>query len=937
MVSASNSSVHSPRTAPGTPVVFSPPPQPSQAVAETGSENILSQMQEIAKVSERTPPSHSQIQQNQGAQSGSGASSSGGSPPKLTRERVAFPPRRRLFSRPDEEPGGGVSGNNGSSATSGSGSLAPPRDSSGLRSSSETSVFDFRDSDSEGEMPILEMQTLGEMRRDRKSHTKHQMQASSVTVPEVIELSEEGVMDAASRSEAQKEIESRPLSPLDPFWTATCDKFLEQLRMGSTKRKCRRKKTVAELKSIPDKIDNRSETVDVKEDTMESEKKVEKSEAKEEVKEGEKRKSEKKKSEKLVIKEKKPKLEDSDEDVPLIKRRGRPKKKDSSDVDVEDEISLAEIKARLGRADKGVALEAPKNVRSRSSSSSSSISSSSIISSDDDEENSDSHGETVAERLRRRKRQCKEGNDEDGEGSIGMRLRSKAPCTLQKATSSEKERRSESSEKLSSKKKKPQFGDGSGFRPGWEEEVYWFKRSLRMPVRLINIPRPPHTHRLSASLPDLDPYPNSPAASTIDSADFTLQRRHLAHPGGSLDHRQSVWSSVRSDLADSDLDSSSNLSAPWHHARRTDDLGGDSEEATSSTTVSTKLKNNADNDNNNSILNLLVRKYSHSKSPRKKSCEKSWLSERSGLRIIPRSSSGPELLPTPSLGIGFKKSSNSKVDNKRVSLQAKKHKSKKDTKDSVGEKKPVCDIEESLYLGYFRKKTVTNFRDAFRQNGGILAENFAPIVFKSRTRTQTRVLRQRATIREVFGEDRPASAPPICHKESVDIQQSDNTEGKRRTLKQDTGIMGKNRSCTITGGRPGLRSAGLRRSNKAVLNSKRRLLRRDHGLLCALGSKKLSGKEASKSLVSNEPVALVPPMSRESSVTKASTAAASPPSSTSQQMEDGMVPPNGKRIKLRSVRRKFRSGFDYIRKKKKQQKREGDAEGNKEKKKVFFS
>jgi hypothetical protein len=170
----------------------------------------------------------------------------------------------------------------------------------------------------------------------------------------------------------------------------------------------------------------------------------------------------------------------------------------------------------------------------------------------------------------------------------------------------------------------------------------------------------------------------------------------------------------------------------------------------------------------------------------------------------------------------------------------------------------------------------------------------------------------------------------------VNIQQGENIEGKRRTLKQDTSIMGKSRSCAITCGRPGLRSAGLRRSNKAVLNSKRRLLRRDHGLLCAVGSKKLSGKDVSKSVGSNESVALVPPVSRESSVTKASTAASSPPSSTSQQMEDSMVPPNGKRIKLRSVRRKFRSGFDYIRKKKKQQKREGDAEGNKDKKKVFL-
>ena len=934
--------MHSPRTTPGTPVVFSPPPHPVQAAADMGSESILLQTQEVTKVSEQTPPSNGQTQQNLGAQSGSGASSSGGSPPKLTRERVVFPPRRRLFSRPDEEPGGGVSGSSGGIA-SGSGSLAPPRDSSGLRSSSETSVFDFRDSDSEGEMPVLEMQTLGDMRRDRKSHTKQQVQASSVPVPEVIEIPEEGVEDtttaaaaaaaAAAVSEAHKEIESRPLSPLDPFWSATCDKFLEQLQMGGAKRKCRRKKTVAELKTVPHKIENKAEITEMKVDPVEDGKKVDNNEGKHEVKEEEKSKSERKKGEKLVVKEKKPKLDDSDEDVPLIKRRGRPKKKDSSDGDVEDEISLAEIKARLGRADKSAAIEVPKNNGSRRSSNSSSSMSAIVSSDDEDEEDSDSHEETVAERLRRRKRQGKEGNDEDGRGSIGMRLRSKVPCTQQKSTSGEKERQSESSGKSNSKKKKPQFGDGSDFRPGWEEEVYRFKRSLRMPARLINIPRPPHSQRLSASLPDLDPYPNSPAASTVDSADFMPQRRHSTRPGGSLDRRQGAWTYVHSDLVDSDLDSSSNLSSSWHHTRRTDD----SEDATSSTTLSTKLKNIANNDNNNSLLNFLVHKYRHSKSPRKKSHERNWFSEHSGLRIIPRSSSGPELLATPSLGIGLKKSLSSKADNKKFSYQVTKHKSKKNTKNLKGGKESVCDIEESMYLGYFRRKTVTNFRDAFRQNGGVLAESFTPIVFKSRTRTQTRVLRQRATIREVFGEDRPASAPPICHEERVDTHQNENTEEKGRGLKEDTGIMGKNRSCTVTSGRPGLRSAGLRRSNKAVLNSKRRLLRRDHGLLRVVGSKKLSGKDISKSLSSNEPCALVSSGSRESSVTKASVAPSSPPSSTSQQMEDGMVPPNGRRIKLRSVRRKFRSGFDYIRKKKKQQKREGDMEGIKDRKKVWLS
>ena len=187
----------------------------------------------------------------------------------------------------------------------------------------------------------------------------------------------------------------------------------------------------------------------------------------------------------------------------------------------------------------------------------------------------------------------------------------------------------------------------------------------------------------------------------------------------------------------------------------------------------------------------------------------------------------------------------------------------------------------------------------------------------------------------MFGEDRPASAPPICQEERK-IELTDKKEAKENTVKEEISAVSKTRNNSNSGGRPGLRSAGLRRSNKALLNSKRRLLRRDHDLMRNLVSKKVSGSK-DKAKETNEPVVLLPQISRESSVTKASTTTSSPPSSTSQQMEEGMVPPNGKRIKLRSVRRKFRSGFDYIRKKKKQQKKEGESEGPKDKKKVIFT
>lgn len=98
--------------------------------------------------------------------------SSAGSPPKLTREKtVCLPPRRRLFSRTDDD-------NMPVAATVPVAvvtvaSTVPTR-ASACRSSSETSVFDFRESDSDSEMPVLERQTLEEMRRDRKQLSKVQ-------------------------------------------------------------------------------------------------------------------------------------------------------------------------------------------------------------------------------------------------------------------------------------------------------------------------------------------------------------------------------------------------------------------------------------------------------------------------------------------------------------------------------------------------------------------------------------------------------------------------------------------------------------------------------------------------------------------------------------------------------------------------------------------
>lgn len=76
--------------------------------------------------------------------------------------------------------------------------------------------------------------------------------------------------------------------------------------------------------------------------------------------------------------------------------------------------------------------------------------------------------------------------------------------------------------KFTPKKSTAELGDmseesRSQFPPGWEEQAYEYKRSLKIPPRLISIGRPsnPPWHRKSTSLPDLDPHHSSDASETF--------------------------------------------------------------------------------------------------------------------------------------------------------------------------------------------------------------------------------------------------------------------------------------------------------------------------------------------------------------------------------------------------------------------------------------
>ncbi|XP_008198897.3 uncharacterized protein LOC655743 [Tribolium castaneum] len=474
-----------------------------------------------------------------------------GTPPKLNKEKQAMAPRRRLFSRNEDDGGTNV----------------PPRDKTGLRSSSETSVFDFPDTDSEGEMPVLERQTLEDMRRDRRSSTKTTEQP-------------------------------RPLTPDDVF-TQACDSFLQQLKNGSGKKRGRRKKIEADVLA---------------------------------------------KLETVVTKPTIKKEDDDDSDAPLINCK-KPDKQLS--------VSLNDL----------TQLKAKKDV----------------------------------------------------------------PIVPRPA-------------------KKPPFGDGSHFYPGWEEEVYRYKKSLRMPPSLIHVTRPPQYHRLSTSLPDLDP--NSPITK------------------------------IKSENLDSDTESNHSFNLFSRH-------NYDSEGSSSIKSCPNTAKESS------SILDKLLERCGGRKKRKHK------------LKVAPK----VELLATPARD---------------------------------------------------RKTTLENFKNVFLAS------------CKKR-------IKQRVTIKEVFGEDRPASAPPVTCVDNIKIKEEPDDK------KED---------CEFGDTRQVLKNKLLSRGRK-------------ESLLKSLVDKKIKSE-----LLDEEE-------EEEELDSKSET-----PSIDGD--EGGLG--GKKRNKFRNIRRKFSSGFDYIRKKKKSVKRDQENE-----------
>lgn len=375
-------------------------------------------------------------------------------------------------------------------------------------------------------------------------------------------------------------------------------------------------------------------------------------------------------------------------------------------------------------------------------------------------------------------------------------------------------------------------------------------------------------HRLSTSLPDLDP--DSPALSvSMDSSDMCMNRKSR-------------------NMNDSDLES--NFSFSFGAGIKVED-----EEATSSTIVSCPPKTRQSRVTEGSIVDLLAKKVCSSSNKREvgKASKRKKYSEKES-KIL-KSSNEPELLSTPSLTIVTETS-----DNRRKGGKS----------QSRGEKPKPITVPDS-YLLQFRKESVSNFRDAFRNKD--MPNEFSTLVLKSRTRTETRVLKKQATIREVFGEDRPASAPPMQTHGDTSQEDDEDEDSQNDSQGNDDKEPKSLRQKFVAR----LRSAGIIRSQKAIINSKKQLIlakRRNH-------IKTMAVKKIIKKIIKKE--------AQDEGARDADNDATL---ENNDEGEEGA--PSKKRLKLRTGRRKFRSGFDYIRKKKKPLKKDDILP--KERKRVSF-
>lgn len=681
-------------------------------------------------------------------------------PPKLIKEKPGgvYPPRKKLFSRNED------------------GTVQPSmREKSSMRSSSETSVFDFPDSDDENEMPVLERQTLESMRKDRRNSLKAHQDVD--VKPEVVDL--------------------RPPSPDDIFGDI-CDKFVEQ------------------LKSKPSRRIRRSSARDLCKTEPEPEVKV--------------------KIE--VVEDEEPSLDPQPVDVATAnefeaKNSVTPVTKNV--IQSDSDLSDSEIKTS------GCVIVRNKHRVRRK-----------IVSSSDSSDNEEGPVVVKVEKP-------DSGSTKPEEEQSKTIVASETLVVKPEVVKDDKETPSKSAEVVAIIRpaKKPLFGDGSDFYPGWEEGVYKYKRSLRMPPSLIQLTRPPN--RKSTSLPDLDPCPQSPTTSIITEE--------------SKDSMAFSKKTFKPEPPDSDSESTSSINI---FSRKTN---YDSEGSSSITSLPNTRKENI------SILDKLLEKCGDRKKRKQKR------KEDHSPKIIPKAENPVELLPTPTPSV-----QNTKSPEKSKGLTA-----------SV--------ISATSAVLPFRKDTVNHFKDAFINSGNNILgvhDKFTPIVLSSRTRKESRLMKQRATIKEVFGEDRPASAPPdTCVNEIEALKNDAKLEAEPFSKNLDEILIKKEKS-----------DLSLEQTSQINNNNNSQQHLKDSEALASKVKKEVieeddeENKKLIELVIKKDPDACSETMSLDS---------------------EEAVLTGKRRSKYGKIRRKFSSGFDYIRKKKKVKKEEDNASIERKKKKPVLA
>ncbi|XP_062540692.1 uncharacterized protein LOC134208777 [Armigeres subalbatus] len=122
------------------------------------------------------------------------------------------------------------------------------------------------------------------------------------------------------------------------------------------------------------------------------------------------------------------------------------------------------------------------------------------------ESSEESDVETVSERLRSRKQKSSETSAPSSASKRGTSQDNRTPA---KGPADKKNVKLESSKRRGRHPKKTSQDCASAntsenFYPGWEKELYEFKRSIKVPPELITIGGKQYVHRISTSLPDLD-------------------------------------------------------------------------------------------------------------------------------------------------------------------------------------------------------------------------------------------------------------------------------------------------------------------------------------------------------------------------------------------------------------------------------------------------